>query len=111
MEPLETTLKVQGRTLRQLRRVGMIAIYELRNPGQLLLGYEVIRIRVKPAQEVFGRQYLERECYPSSARDSPDWGTIAWSFGRNQRREAMAMFNGLVGNERKRPAPTPHAPH
>jgi hypothetical protein len=91
--------KYQGRTLRQLKRIGMVAIYELRNQGELLYGYEVVRIKVSPAEEMFGKSYPERELYPSSS----DLGTIAWSFGRTQKIEALAMFNGLVKKERFRP--------
>jgi len=109
MKPLETEIQFQGRTLRQLKRSGMIAIYELRNEGELLYGYEVIRIKVAPPQEVFGKSYPERELYPSSRKDNPDWGTIAWSFGTKQKREAMSMFNGLVKKELRRPAQPEYA--
>ena len=101
MNTLETELTVQSRTLRQLKRTGMAAIYELRNEGESLLGYEVIRIKVLPDREVFGKHYPEAEAYPSSRKSSDDWGTIAWSFGRNQKSVALAMFNGLVKKERK----------
>jgi hypothetical protein len=108
MQTLATELRVQNRTLRQLKRTGLIAVYELRNDGRLLLGFEVIRIKVAPEQEMFGKLYPERELYPSSSKESNDWGTIAWSFGRNQKKEALAMFNGLLKKERKRPtAPLP----
>ena len=96
MELLETELTYQGRILRQLKRQGQVAIYDVRNAGNLLYGYEVIIIKIAPAEEKFGRQYPERELYPSSAKNSDDWGTIAWSLGRNQKKEAFAMFNGLV---------------
>src|ERR1700686_378050 len=101
MQTLATELKSQNRTLRQLKRTGLVAIYDVRNEGQLLLGYETVRIKVAPAQEKFGKLYPERELYPSSARESTDWGTIAWSFGRKQKKEALAMYNGLLKRERK----------
>jgi hypothetical protein len=109
MKPVETELIFQGRTLRQMKRTGMVAIYELRNEGELLLGYEVIKIKVAAAQEVFGKPYPDRETYPSSRKDSPDWGTIAWSFGRNQKIVALAVFNSLVKKERKRATATEYA--
>jgi hypothetical protein len=102
MQTLATELRIQNRTLRQLKRTGLIAIYELRNDGELQLGFEVIRIKVAPEQEKFGKLYPERELYPSSSKESNDWGTIAWSFGRNQKPEALAMFNGLVKKELKK---------
>jgi hypothetical protein len=101
MQRLATELRSQNRTLRQLKRAGLIAIYDVRNEGGLLYGYELIRIKVAPEEEKFGKLYPERELYPSSARESNDWGTIAWSFGRNQKKEAFAMFNGLLKKERK----------
>jgi hypothetical protein len=101
MQTLETEITYQGRTLRQLKRSGLIAIYDVRNAGELLYGYEVIKIKIAPEREVFGKMYPERELYPSSAKDSPDWGTTAWSFGRNYKKEAMAMFNGLAKKEVK----------
>ena|ERR1700757_3417110 len=101
MQTLETEFEYQGRTLRQLARVGRVAIYEVRNAAEILYGYEVIVIKVAPAEEKFDRQYPERELYPSSAKNSNDWGRIAWSFGRNFRKEAFAAFNGLVGKQSK----------
>jgi hypothetical protein len=96
MEALATELTFQGRTLRQLKRIGRIAIYEVRNRGNLLYGYEVIEIKIAPAEEICGRFYPEREVYPSSAKNSPDWGSIAWSFGAQSKKRAFALFNGLV---------------
>jgi hypothetical protein len=61
MQTLATDLKIQNRTLRQLKRTGLIAVYDVRNEGEMLLGYEVIRIKVAPEGEIFGKQYPERE--------------------------------------------------
>src|SRR5271157_4904451 len=96
MQTLATDLKAQNRTLRQLKRTGLVAVYDVRNEGEILLGFEVIKIKVAPEQEKFGKLYPERELYPSSARESTDWGTIAWSFGRKQKKEALAMLNALI---------------
>jgi hypothetical protein len=101
MEALATELTHRGRTLRQLKRTGMIAIYDVRNRGNMLYGYEVIKIKIAPAEEIFGRMYWAREVYPSSSRTSDDWGTSAWSFGTQQKKQAFAMFNGLVETERR----------
>jgi hypothetical protein len=96
MEALATELTFQGRTLRQLKRIGRIAIYDVRNRGNMLYGYEVIEIKIAPAEEIYGKFYPERELYPSSAKNSDDWGSIAWSFGAQHKKKAFAMFNGLV---------------
>jgi len=101
MELLPIELTYQGRTLRQLKREGQVAIYDVRNAGGMLYGYEVIIIKIAPAEEKFGKQYPERELYPSSAKNSNDWGSIAWSFGRKWKKEALACFNGLVKRQVK----------
>lgn len=67
MKELEREFRYQGRILRQLRREGTTAIYEvLSDGGGVLYGYEVIRIKRAPAEEKFGKFYPERELYPSS---------------------------------------------
>ena len=96
MKTLPVQFKHQGRTLRQLKRNGLVAIYDLRGKGNALYGYEVIIIKIAPAGTVFGKQYPERELYPSSSKESDDWGTIAWSYGCNDKMRALARFNGLV---------------
>ena len=97
MKELEREIRYQGRILRQLKREGTTAIYEvLSDGGGFLYGYEVIRIKRVPAEEKFGKSYPERELYPSSAKNSLDWGTIAWSWGRNQKEHAFGQFKGLA---------------
>jgi hypothetical protein len=96
VKAIEKKLKYQWRNLRQLKRTGMIAIYDVRSRGEMLYGYEVVQIKVIPAGEIYGKAYPEREAYPSSAKGSNDWGTCAWSFGRNHKRLALACFSGLV---------------
>jgi hypothetical protein len=54
---LEKEFGYQGRTLRQLRREGRVAIYELLDRGEVLYGYEVVVIKIAPAEEILGRQY------------------------------------------------------
>ena len=41
-----------------------MAIYEVSNRAGILYGFEVIEIKIHPAQEILGRCYLEREGYP-----------------------------------------------
>jgi hypothetical protein len=102
MKTLETELTHQGRTLRQLKRDGWVAIYEVIGRNLLTYGYEVIIIKVAPAAEIYGRLYPERELYPSSSKESPDWGSIAWSYGRNQRDDAFTSFERLAEKQRNR---------
>ncbi|MBV8275043.1 MAG: hypothetical protein JO170_07270 [Verrucomicrobia bacterium] len=99
MLPTETVY--QGRILRQIKRQGMAALYEVRNKGNTLYGYEVIIITIEPAKELFGRALPERESYPKAE----DWGDLAWSFPRIAKKQAFACFNGLL----KRYGTTPPA--
>lgn len=72
-----------------------VAIYELIGPQELTYGYEVIRIKVKKEQQVFDTEKPEREAYPSDS----DFGRIAWSYGRNQRKQAFERYDVLVQSE------------
>ncbi len=54
-------------TLKQVWREGDRAIYEYHG------GFEVIHIKTAPAQTIYGRDYPEREVYPTDN----DWGTYA----------------------------------
>jgi hypothetical protein len=99
MKTLETEISYQGRKLKQLKRVGMIAMYGVFGEGNALYGYEVIKIRIAPAKEMFGKLIPEHEVYPSSSKNSNDWGTSAWSYGTGQRNRALARFNGLLKSQ------------
>jgi hypothetical protein len=97
MQILETQLKAQDRTLKQLKRTSRIAIYELFGRGGVLYGYEVIVIKVHPQGQIMGRQYPEREGYPANE----DWGRSAWSYPKIGLAEAEKRFNGLVKAEQE----------
>ena len=88
MVTLSTELGVQNRTLRQVKREGRIALYEVYGPNGVLYGFEVVIIKVAKARFVFDRQYPEREVYPANE----DWGSLAWSYGRNSRNLAEECF-------------------
>jgi len=110
METLATQLIYQGRRLRQLKRDGMVAIYDVRNRGNVVYGYEVIMIKALPvATFPDGRSYPEREGYPSSRKESNDWGTIAWSYPANGCSKALAQFNGLVKEGARVPPSLDHS--
>jgi hypothetical protein len=98
MTRLDTELKYQGRTLKQIKRQGRIALYELYGANGLLYGYELIVIKIAPEEEIFGKTYPERELYPSSSKNSDDWGKIAWSFGisENQKQRAFDGFTTIA---------------
>ncbi len=96
--PIKTEFGYQGRRLRQLKREGDVAIYEvLGGGGKMLLGYEVVRIRVAPPNTFpDGSSVPWREIYPSSSRDSTDWGLIAFSYPRNGLDRAMERFGDML---------------
>jgi hypothetical protein len=95
MNTLETTLKVQGRTLKQIRREGKVALYELYGGQGLLIGYELILVRTLPEETIMGRRYPQREAFPKNEA----WGTEGWSFGRNQAKEAHECFDKLAAKD------------
>jgi hypothetical protein len=100
IEPLASDLKAEKRTLRQIVREGLIAIYELGGAGGVRYGYEVIVIKIAKAQEIFGRSYPRREVYPSDE----EWGSRAWSYPRNGLETAREHFKGLVAEHKQKEA-------
>ena len=97
MKTLPTAFTHHGRTLKQLQRSATVAIYELIGSQGLTYGYEVIRIKIKPEQLVFEKLVPEREAYPSDS----DFGRIAWSFGRNYKKEAFELYEVFARVERQ----------
>jgi hypothetical protein len=61
-----------------IKRNENIAVYSLRyteNPD-LIVGYDIFKIQISPQEIVFGKNYEERETYPSNGQ----YGTSAWSY-------------------------------
>jgi hypothetical protein len=102
MNLLPATLTHDGRALRQPKRIAKTAIYQLINDKGLSFGFKVIQIRVQKEREIFGRIFKERKVYPADSQ----FGSIAWSFGRDHRSQAFERFemlaryesNGLTAN-------------
>jgi hypothetical protein len=95
MRALKSVISHDGRTLTQLERSATVAIYELIGSQGTTYGYEVIRIKVKPEQAVFGKLQPEREVYPSDS----DFGRLAWSYGSQHRRQAFERYDAIVQAE------------
>lgn len=95
MQILSLTLRVQNRTLQQVKREGRIAFYELYGPNGTLYGFEVIIVKLHPAEAIRGKEYPEREGYSSNE----DWGKLAWSYGRNFGEDAEQTFVRLCQKE------------
>ncbi len=92
MKTLETELRIHGRTLRQLKRQGRVAMYEVLNAGAVLIGYEVVIVQIRPEEIFSGRSYPEREVLP---RDS-EWGFFGWSFQARDLKGAQKRFAHLL---------------
>lgn len=88
MELLETELTYQGRILRQLKRQGQVALYQMESP----YGYEVVVIRVEKGREKFGKFYPDHEIYPSSEQ----WGDYGWSYKVEDLAGAEKRFASLL---------------
>lgn len=81
VRPLARTWGGPDRKYRVLERTQDVVLVEVRNDSVVHLGYEVAVIKVLPAQIMpSGKISPRREAYPSSAKNSDDWGTIAWSY-------------------------------
>jgi hypothetical protein len=91
MKVLAQEFTHDGRTLRQLARTDKVAIYQLIGYQGLVYGFEVIRIRVQKEREAFGTVLKEREVYPASSQ----FGYMAWSFGCNQKSQALERYSML----------------
>jgi hypothetical protein len=86
--PTPIEIKYHGRTLRQLKREGMVALYQMDGP----CGYEVVVIRIRKGEEAFGKVYPERESYPAGE----DWGTYGWTYRPDERDKAEKRFDSLL---------------
>lgn len=91
MTTLPLKLAVGGFDLRQIKRDGRAAVYEQSQRG-VVVAYEVVVVKVHPAATIMGREYQEREGYPSNE----DWGLLAWTC--LDRARAMERFYALVAD-------------
>ncbi len=89
MKTLGTTVKISGvgstaseATL--ISRIGRIAMY---SRGESI--FEVFKVQTKKAGDVFGKQYPDREIYPSNE----DFGKTAWCYSSFER--ASSKFSEL----------------
>jgi hypothetical protein len=89
--PIAAEFRDDGFMLRQVRREGRVAIYEKSKDGQPR-GFEVVVLRIRPAETLFGRPYPQRESYPSSEH----WGIYGWSYSANDLKGANRRFEQLV---------------
>lgn len=93
MQKLPPIFKKYGFTFQQSRRTQHAAIYAQIYEEKVIC-YEVVRIKVAPKKEVFGKVLPLREVYPSSEQ----WGANAWTISRNQFWRALGLMRNITEN-------------
>jgi len=74
MIPLPNKLRKNGFNYTLIRREGSLCIYEQTYTDKIKY-YEVFVAQVSPAKTIFGKEYQQRELFPSNT----DFGKTAWS--------------------------------
>lgn len=94
MVKLRTQFTMNGFFFKQCKRTGNIAIYEQWKDDNLL-SYEVIRVKVKPAEEnqLYVIRHDETEVYPKSR----EWGENGYTY--KTIKEAEVKFNEMLTAE------------
>jgi hypothetical protein len=70
-------------------RVGLVCLCKRSKPEHW--HYEVVKLRVRPAEERFGKYYPNRESYPSSE----EWGTHGFSYLKDELNRAKERCEEL----------------
>lgn len=98
MLELPKALNKNGLLYEQVKRTPCAAMYALRSvDGCQVVGYEVFRIKVDPAQHAFGKDYPEKEHFPGNE----EFGSSAWSWLTIE--QAEKCFSDLLpGNHQNR---------
>ena len=92
---LPRTLRHDGFDLRQVQRIGQVALYE-KTKDNYTAGWEIILIRKRPGRHLPGGKFLPaREQYPSSA----EWGIRGWT--ATTPADAQKRFNKQVQRHAK----------
>jgi hypothetical protein len=93
--PLAICVKRAGMLYRQIFREGDVAIYCTRKGDWI--EYEVFKIQILRAGQLSGRNYPDRESFPSSSA----WGTLGFTHTTNSHRNpdsaAFAKAQTLLG--------------
>jgi hypothetical protein len=90
MDKLPLTLIKNGLYYEQVKRTDKVALYALRFAlGGTIIGYETFLIKIDKALKKFGREYPEREHFPSNE----EFGKIGWAWV--SREKAESDFDGL----------------
>ena len=90
MRTLEKIVKTNGTLYKQIKRESWKAMYRAES-GQ----YEVFKVKVLPATEMFGNPVPEREKFPGNE----DFGKFAWCL--SSREKADEIYDGLIKKVKK----------
>jgi hypothetical protein len=74
-----------------VERSGLVCLVKRSKPEHW--HYEVVKLRVWPAEEYFGRVYPERERYPPSE----EWGTLGFTYLASDLEGARKRWRELTG--------------
>ena len=88
MKPLPEQFKRAGFRFEQIKRSGQWALYRKTRDGAggVIENYEVVRLRIRPAGEIFGKWTPEHESYPGNET----WGTDGFTYqDEDTAREAL----------------------
>jgi hypothetical protein len=77
-----------------LKREGLVCLVKRSKPAHW--HFEIVKVKIAPAQTVFDKLYPEREVYPSDE----DWGQIAFTLPSNQPDLANEAFRSLCEAQR-----------
>ena len=86
---LEFPFKRDGFTHELIKREGLVCLVKRSKPAHW--HYEVIKLRIRSAEEAFGKFYPERETYPSDE----EWGTNGFTFVCTDLERANECFQCL----------------
>lgn len=80
MQTIPCSFKQASQTLHLIRREGNVAMYNTKSGDY----WEVHKVRVAPAEQIFGRDMPEREVLAGNS----DFGKLAWACTSAARAEA-----------------------
>jgi hypothetical protein len=75
-EPLKFPFDRAGFHHKLIERSGLICLVKRSKPKPMHWHYEVVKLRIEPGKEIFGKFYPRHERYPSSEK----WGKYGFTY-------------------------------
>ena len=98
MKQLEKEIRTNGFLYCQVYRNHNFAIYSQWS-GNVIIAYELIKIRKRKDRILFGKHYPAPEVYP----DTKSWGNEGWSFKNlNQAMKRLSEYSNNLQNLEQR---------